>query len=132
MTLRSPSALERSVVRYSRCSGVSDVSASSSAMPNTPFIGVRTSWLMLARNSLLARLPASAARRASARTRPERVTDRPVTRATTMATPSAARAAIHCRCEARAMVSTAEVDAWPASSWARRVRVAMIGAMRRA
>ena len=30
-------------------------------MPMTPFIGVRISWLMLARNSLLARLAASAA-----------------------------------------------------------------------
>ena len=29
-------------------------------MPSTPFIGVRISWLMLARNSLLARLAASA------------------------------------------------------------------------
>ena len=32
-------------------------------MPITPFIGVRISWLMLARNSLLARLAASAASR---------------------------------------------------------------------
>ena len=30
-------------------------------MPMTPFMGVRISWLMLARNSLLARLAASAA-----------------------------------------------------------------------
>ena len=30
-------------------------------MPMMPFIGVRISWLMLARNSLLARLAASAA-----------------------------------------------------------------------
>ena len=30
-------------------------------MPSTPFIGVRISWLMLARNSLLAWLAASAA-----------------------------------------------------------------------
>ena len=30
-------------------------------MPKTPFMGVRISWLMLARNSLLARLAASAA-----------------------------------------------------------------------
>ena len=29
-------------------------------MPSTPFMGVRISWLMLARNSLLARLAASA------------------------------------------------------------------------
>ena len=37
------------------------VSSSSSVMPMMPFIGVRISWLMLARNSLLARLAASAA-----------------------------------------------------------------------
>ena len=97
MTPSRPSALERSVARYSRCSGDSGVSSSSSAIPKTPFIGVRISWLMLARNSLLARLPASAARRASASCRPERVTDRPVTSATTQATASAASAAIHCR-----------------------------------
>ena len=30
-------------------------------MPMMPFMGVRISWLMLARNSLLARLAASAA-----------------------------------------------------------------------
>ena len=34
-------------------------------MPMMPFIGVRISWLMLARNSLLARLAASAASLAS-------------------------------------------------------------------
>ena len=34
-------------------------------MPMTAFIGVRISWLMLARKSLLARLAASAASRAS-------------------------------------------------------------------
>ena len=34
-------------------------------MPITPFIGVRISWLMFARNSLLARLASSAAPRAS-------------------------------------------------------------------
>ena len=39
----------------------SSVSSASSVMPMMPFIGVRISWLMLARNSLLARLAASAA-----------------------------------------------------------------------
>ena len=39
--------------------------AASSVMPMMPFIGVRISWLMLARNSLLARLAASAASLAS-------------------------------------------------------------------
>ena len=37
--------------------------ASSSAMPSTPFIGVRISWLILARNSDLARSAASALNR---------------------------------------------------------------------
>ncbi len=47
-----------------RWRGVRSVASSSSAMPSTPFIGVRISWLMLARNSDLARLAASAASRA--------------------------------------------------------------------
>ena len=34
-------------------------------MPITPFMGVRISWLMLARNSLFARVAASAASRAA-------------------------------------------------------------------
>jgi len=42
------------VSRYSRCSSVSAVSSASSVMPMTPFMGVRISWLMFARNSLLA------------------------------------------------------------------------------
>ena len=51
----------RMVSANSRCCGSSSVSSSSSVMPMTPFIGVRISWLMLARNSLLARFAASAA-----------------------------------------------------------------------
>ena len=39
---------------------VRSVSRASSVMPMMPFIGVRISWLMLARNSLLARLAVSA------------------------------------------------------------------------
>ena len=41
--------------------GVRFVSSASSVIPRMPFIGVRISWLMFARNSLLARLAASAA-----------------------------------------------------------------------
>ena len=41
--------------------GVRSVSRASSVMPMIPFMGVRISWLMLARNSLLARLAARAA-----------------------------------------------------------------------
>ena len=50
----------RIVSTKSRCSEVSSVSSSSPVIPITPFIGVRISWLMLARNSLLACPPASA------------------------------------------------------------------------
>jgi len=61
MTASSESADARTNSRYSRCSRVNPVSRASSVMPMMPFIGVRISWLMLARNSLLARLAASAA-----------------------------------------------------------------------
>ena len=63
MSLRSvssESADPLSASRYSRCSRVSVVSSTSSVMPITPFIGVRISWLMFARNSLFDRLAASA------------------------------------------------------------------------
>ena len=49
----------------SRCSAVSSVCRAEPVMPMTPFMGVRISWLMLARNSLLAWLAASAASFAS-------------------------------------------------------------------
>jgi len=49
---------------HSACADVSGPSSASVAMPMMPFIGVRISWLMLARNSLFARLASSAARRA--------------------------------------------------------------------
>ena len=65
MTASSDSAASLSVTTYSRCSGARGVSSSSSAIPITAFIGVRISWLMLARKSLLARLAATAASRAS-------------------------------------------------------------------
>jgi len=37
-----------------RCSSLSDVSRRRSVIPKIPFIGVRISWLMVAKNSLLA------------------------------------------------------------------------------
>ncbi len=55
---------------YRRCWASSGVPPSSASMPTTPFSGVRISWLMLARNSLLALLAATAA--ASAALRPSR------------------------------------------------------------
>ncbi len=60
MTTRSDSPLMRTVRANSRCSWVRSVISSRSVMPMTPFIGVRISWLMLARNSLLSRLLDSA------------------------------------------------------------------------
>ena len=44
-------------------------------MPMTPFMGVRISWLMFARNSPLARLAASAASLADVSSSEERRTD---------------------------------------------------------
>ena len=59
---RLPAVLRH--VGVARCSGVRSVSSSSCTMPITPFMGVRISWLMLARKRLLARLAASAPSRA--------------------------------------------------------------------
>jgi len=50
MMASSESAEARAVSMSSRCSGVSTVSRASSVIPRTPFMGVRISWLMLARN----------------------------------------------------------------------------------
>ena len=51
--------------RYSRCSASQRRVEQQLGHADEPFIGVRISWLMLARNSLLARLAASAASRAA-------------------------------------------------------------------
>jgi hypothetical protein len=59
----------RTVSAYSRCSPVRGVPSRSSVMPMTPFMGVRISWLMLARKALLALLADSASSLA-ARSRP--------------------------------------------------------------
>ena len=48
------------VVKNSCCSASSLVSSARSVMPMMPFIGVRISWLMLARNRLLVSLASSA------------------------------------------------------------------------
>ena len=52
---------ELTVSKYSRCSAVSSVSRASSVIPMIPFMGVRISWLMLAKNSDLRREASSAA-----------------------------------------------------------------------
>ncbi len=64
-TVRSDSPLLRSVLAKSYCSPSRPLSSSTSAMPITPFSGVRISWLMFARNSPFAR----SAERASASAR---------------------------------------------------------------
>jgi len=60
ITVRSPIAESEMASTYSFCSGYRSVVKSSSVMPITPFMGVRISWLMLAKNSLFARLALSA------------------------------------------------------------------------
>ena len=62
------------VLTHSRCSASSRVVASSSDMPAKPFSGVRNSWLMLARNRVLASLArrASSVARVKARNSPDR------------------------------------------------------------
>jgi len=64
-TASKDAALSRMMAAYLRWRGSSAEPSSSSFMPTMPFMGVRISWLMLARNSLLARLAESAASRAS-------------------------------------------------------------------
>ena len=75
MSLSTPSMESAEVltrVKYSRCCGVSSVTSVSSVMPIMPFMGVRISWLMLARNSDLSREPSTAASRATTRSANDR------------------------------------------------------------
>ena len=65
MIVSSESPESRMVVAKSRWSSVSGVSSSRPLMPMTAFIGVRISWLIVARKALLASLAASACARAS-------------------------------------------------------------------
>ncbi|MNR56357.1 hypothetical protein D3C85_1769120 [compost metagenome] len=50
----SEALLSLIILAYPRCSSSSSVSVSRSVMPIMPFIGVRSSWLIMARNSDLA------------------------------------------------------------------------------
>ena len=59
----------------SRCSRLVVEISSSSTIPRMAFIGVRISWLMAARNALLARLAVSAASRASRSVRSASMSD---------------------------------------------------------
>ncbi|MNE88136.1 hypothetical protein D3C80_1854060 [compost metagenome] len=49
---------------YSTCSSLKVVVSSNCSMPSTPFMGVRSSWLIMARKSDLARFACSASSRA--------------------------------------------------------------------
>ena len=61
MTVSSASADARTSLEvFALLARSASVSSSSSVMPMTPFMGVRISWLMLARNSLFARFASSA------------------------------------------------------------------------
>ncbi len=60
MMVSRASPLLRMVSAKSRCSGVRSVSSNNPVMPITAFIGVRISWLIIAKNSPLARLAAFA------------------------------------------------------------------------
>ena len=62
MRWRSVSPLCRIVSANWRCSRVSGVPRRRLVIPMTPFIGVRISWLIVARKALLARLASSASR----------------------------------------------------------------------
>ena len=64
ITRSSASPLERTTSANSRCSAVSSVPSSRPVIPMTAFIGVRISWLIVARNALFARVAASASSRA--------------------------------------------------------------------
>ncbi len=65
ITTSRPSPLWRITSVNSRCSSVSGVSSSRLVMPITPFMGVRISWLMVARNADLASAACSASSLAS-------------------------------------------------------------------
>ena len=65
MMTKSASPDDRMVSANRRCSSDKAVSHKSSAMPTTPFIGVRISWDILARKADFARFAASASARAA-------------------------------------------------------------------
>ena len=64
MTLSRWSVDSPAICTYSLCSLLRSVVSSSCSMPSTPFMGVRSSWLIMARNSDLARFADSASSRA--------------------------------------------------------------------
>ena len=65
ISVRRMDVLRSTASAYWRCSSLSSVSRSSPFIPMMPFMGVRISWLMLARKEDFARVAASAASRAA-------------------------------------------------------------------
>ena len=66
MIVRRLSPLLRTTSSSSRCSSSRTVSSTSPVIPITAFIGVRISWLIIARNEDFARVASRAASRACA------------------------------------------------------------------
>ena len=66
MTVSKPSAEFLNVPTNFLWRSVNSVCCKSSAIPSTPFIGVRISWLILARNNVLAWFASWASSRATA------------------------------------------------------------------
>ena len=120
ITRRSASLDERTFWTYWRCSWSSSVISSSSFIPTTPFSGVRISWLMLARNSALAREADSARSRAvmSSSSPRCRASTSPRTRASTPTQPTDSasrpnRAIVRARARSeRARLRAASTEAW--------------------
>ena len=68
LIISSSECPERKMIStLSRCSGFNSVSSSICAIPKTPFIGVRSSWVMVARNSDLTLFACSASNLAFSR-----------------------------------------------------------------
>ncbi len=91
MMFRSDSTDRVMTCRYSRCCPSSSVALRVSAMPSTPFIGVRISWLIVARNwslALSARRDWASSIFSSDTSRRRRNTPRKKTGSTTMPTKS--------------------------------------------
>ena len=65
MTVSKDCAESRETFSIPRCSSVRGVSPISSIMPSTPLMGVRISWLIMARKADLARVARSAVSTAS-------------------------------------------------------------------
>jgi hypothetical protein len=71
---KRPDADRRRANKYSCCSAAEVVFSTNSVIPRTPWIGVRSSWLTLAKNRVLASLAASAASLANSTSRNRSVT----------------------------------------------------------